>query len=105
MAMSSSINPFLNLTRVESQRSSIVTKRTRKRVLSTALQRSLEAGAVTISAEVMPPRGADPSHALSMAMGLKDRVHAINVTDGSRAVMRMSSLALCRLLLDGFPVF
>ena len=68
--------------------------------MSTALQRSLEAGAVTISAEVMPPRGADPSHAISMAMGLKDRVHAINVTDGSRAVMRMSSLALCRLLLD-----
>jgi methylenetetrahydrofolate reductase (NADPH) len=27
-------------------------------------------------------------------------VHAVNVTDGSRAVMRMSSLALCRLLLD-----
>jgi methylenetetrahydrofolate reductase (NADPH) len=27
-------------------------------------------------------------------------VHAINVTDGSRAVMRMSSLAMCRLLRD-----
>jgi methylenetetrahydrofolate reductase (NADPH) len=35
-----------------------------------------------------------------MAERLRDRVHAINVTDGSRAVMRMSSLALCRLLLD-----
>jgi methylenetetrahydrofolate reductase (NADPH) len=27
-------------------------------------------------------------------------VHAVNVTDGSRAVMRMSSLAMCRLLRD-----
>ena len=35
-----------------------------------------------------------------MADQLKGRVHAINVTDGSRAVMRMSSLAVCRLLLD-----
>ena len=68
--------------------------------LSSALQRSVEAGAVTITAEVMPPRGADPSHALTMAQGLKGLVHAINVTDGSRAVMRMSSLALCRVLLD-----
>ena len=68
--------------------------------LSSALQRSVEAGAVTITAEVMPPRGADPSHALTMALGLKGLVHAINVTDGSRAVMRMSSLALCRVLLD-----
>ena len=48
----------------------------------------------------MPPRGADPVHSLTMAQGLKGFVHAINVTDGSRAVMRMSSLALCRLLLD-----
>jgi methylenetetrahydrofolate reductase (NADPH) len=31
---------------------------------------------------------------------LKGLVHAVNVTDGSRAVMRMSSLAVCRLLLE-----
>jgi len=35
-----------------------------------------------------------------MARGLKGHVHAVNVTDGSRAVMRMSSLALARLLLE-----
>ncbi len=62
------------------------------------LQRSLEAGTTTITAEVMPPRGGDPSKALDIARVLKRRVHAINITDGSRAVMRMSSLALCRLL-------
>lgn len=48
----------------------------------------------------MPPRGADPSHMLAMAAHLKGRVHALNVTDGSRAVMRMSSVAACRLLLE-----
>lgn len=65
-----------------------------------ALQRVLLSGKAAITAEVMPPRGGDPSHALEMANLLRGRVHAINVTDGSRAVMRMSSLALCRLLLD-----
>ena len=48
----------------------------------------------------MPPRGGDASHTLAMADYLKRRVHAVNVTDGSRAVMRMSSLAVCRLLLE-----
>lgn len=48
----------------------------------------------------MPPRGADPTKSLAMAETLRGCVHAINVTDGSRAVMRMSSLAVCRLLLN-----
>jgi methylenetetrahydrofolate reductase (NADPH) len=37
---------------------------------------------------------------LAMAAHLQGRVHALNVTDGSRAVMRMSSVAACRLLLE-----
>jgi methylenetetrahydrofolate reductase (NADPH) len=37
---------------------------------------------------------------VEVASLLRGRVHAVNVTDGSRAVMRMSSLALCRLLLE-----
>ena len=48
----------------------------------------------------MPPRGADPSHMLAMAAHLQGRVHALNVTDGSRAVMRMSSVAACKLLIE-----
>lgn len=68
--------------------------------MSSGLKRSIEAGETTITAEIMPPRGADPSHALKMAKGLAGRVHAINVTDGSRAVMRMSSIAVCKLLVD-----
>jgi methylenetetrahydrofolate reductase (NADPH) len=64
------------------------------------LQQALEVGSLAITAEVMPPRGGDASSTLAHARALKGRVHAVNVTDGSRAVMRMSSLAVCRLLLD-----
>ena len=64
------------------------------------LQQVLASGQLAITAEVTPPRGGDPSRTLAAAKALKGWVHAVNVTDGSRAVMRMSSLAMCRLLLD-----
>ncbi len=64
------------------------------------LQSSLESGGIAVTAEIMPPRGGDPSRSIAMARKLKGLVNAINVTDGSRAVMRMSSLAVCKLLLD-----
>ena len=64
------------------------------------LQQALASGQLAITAEVTPPRGGDPSRTLVAAKGLKGWVHAVNVTDGSRAVMRMSSLAMGRLLLD-----
>ncbi|MCT0198129.1 methylenetetrahydrofolate reductase [Synechococcus sp. CS-1325] len=64
------------------------------------LQQALKRGQFALTAEVMPPRGGDPGRTLAVAATLKGLVHAVNVTDGSRAVMRMSSLALCRLLLD-----
>lgn len=54
--------------------------------------------AFLVTAEVMPPKGGDPSHMLEMAAKLKGRVHAVNVTDGSRAVLRMSSLTASVLL-------
>jgi len=64
------------------------------------LQQALEAGQFALTAEVMPPRGGEIKRTLEHAALLKDWVHAVNVTDSSRAVMRMSSLAVCRLLLD-----
>jgi methylenetetrahydrofolate reductase (NADPH) len=57
-------------------------------------------GQFAITAEVTPPRGADVSRTLDAAAHLLGRVHAVNVTDGSRAMMRMCSLAVCRRLLD-----
>ena len=64
------------------------------------LEETLAAGEFALTAEVTPPRGGDPRRTLAAAASLRGLVHAVNVTDGSRAVMRMSSLAVCRLLLD-----
>jgi methylenetetrahydrofolate reductase (NADPH) len=68
--------------------------------LKSKLQQTLEKKAKVITAELMPPRGGDPSRSLKIAQLLKDKVHAVNITDGSRAVMRMCSLAMSKLLLE-----
>jgi methylenetetrahydrofolate reductase (NADPH) len=59
-----------------------------------------QSGEFLITAEVCPPKGGDPSHMVKMAQLLKGRVHAVNVTDGSRAVLRMCSLAASAILLQ-----
>ncbi|MGC8713115.1 MAG: methylenetetrahydrofolate reductase [Leptodesmis sp.] len=64
----------------------------------TTFQRAAQAGEFLITAEVAPPKGCDPTHMLEMARLLKGRVHAINITDGSRAVLRMSSLVASAIL-------
>ncbi|HIK28012.1 MAG: methylenetetrahydrofolate reductase [Oscillatoriaceae bacterium SKW80] len=61
---------------------------------------AIRAGEFLITAEVSPPKGGNPSEMIKMAKLLKDRVHAVNVTDGSRAVMRMSPLAASAILLQ-----
>lgn len=53
-----------------------------------------------ITAEVTPPKGGNPQRMLEVAELLKNRVHGVNITDGSRAVLRMSSIAACYLLLQ-----
>ena len=68
--------------------------------MKSKLQNRLESGLSAITAEIMPPRGGNANTALSKALELKELVHGFNVTDGSRAIMRMSSLALCKLLLE-----
>ena len=68
--------------------------------MKSKLQKRLESGLSAITAEIMPPRGGNTASALSKAILLKDFVHGCNVTDGSRAIMRMSSLAMCKLLLE-----
>lgn len=62
------------------------------------LRTAAKAGQFLVTAEVMPPKGGNPEPMLAMAQLLKGRVHAVNVTDGSRAVMRMSSWAAALLL-------
>ena len=68
--------------------------------MKSKLQQTLEKRSKVITAELMPPRGGDPIRSLNIAQLLKDKVHAVNITDGSRAVMRMCSLAMSKLLLE-----
>ena len=62
------------------------------------VQEAIEANQFVITAEVTPPKGTSLTHMLEQALLLKHRVNAINITDGSRAVMRMSSWAACLAL-------
>ncbi|MEL6165263.1 MAG: methylenetetrahydrofolate reductase, partial [Cyanobacteria bacterium J06628_3] len=64
----------------------------------TTFRASASAGEFLITAEVAPPKGGNPQHMVEMAATLKGRVHAVNITDGSRAVLRMSSFAASIIL-------
>ena len=68
--------------------------------MKSKLQQILEKKSKVITAEIMPPRGGSPIRSINIAQLLKDKVHAVNITDGSRAVMRMCSLAMSKLLLE-----
>lgn len=64
----------------------------------TTFRASANAGEFLVTAEVAPPKGGNPEHMIQMAATLKGRVHAVNITDGSRAVLRMSSFAASIIL-------
>jgi methylenetetrahydrofolate reductase (NADPH) len=59
---------------------------------------AIQAGEFLVTAEVAPPKGCQSSHMLEQALKLKSWTHAVNLTDGSRAVMRMSSFSAALLL-------
>lgn len=63
-------------------------------------RRAVEAKEFLITAEVAPPKGGNPLRMVEMAKILKGRVHAVNITDGSRAVLRMSPVAASAILLQ-----
>lgn len=66
----------------------------------TALQTALEAGRFVVTAELGPPKGVEVQPMMEDAELLKDRVHALNVTDQQSSVMRLGSLALSHLLVE-----
>jgi len=59
-----------------------------------------------VTAEVGPPKGTEISQLLHHIDLLKDKVDGLNVTDNQSSVMRIGSLAICRLILDhgGEPI-
>ncbi|MDD5291786.1 MAG: methylenetetrahydrofolate reductase [Candidatus Omnitrophica bacterium] len=65
-----------------------------------SLRERLEVGKFVITSEIGPPKGTAIKEALEDAELIKDKVDAINVTDLQSSVMRLGSLAVCRLLKE-----
>src|SRR5574341_962757 len=63
------------------------------------LRERLEAGQFVTTTEMEPPKGTDLSSFRSTAALLKGKVHAVNVTDNQRAVMRLSSVGGASVLV------
>ena len=59
-----------------------------------------------VTAEVAPPKGTDITELTEHIDLLKDQLDGLNVTDNQSSVMRISSLAICRVILDrgGEPI-
>ncbi len=65
-----------------------------------AFQHVLAHGQFAVTVELNPPKGINVSGLLETAKSLRGRVHGINVTDNTAAVMRASSVSLARLLSE-----
>ena len=59
------------------------------------LERVLESGKFAVTAEIGPPKNADPGVIRRKARIMKGCIDAFNVTDGQTAVVRMASWAAC----------
>ena len=66
-----------------------------------------EKGKFVITSEIGPPKGTNIEPMLEETDLLKDKADAVNVTENQSSVMRLGSMAVCRLLKErGFePVF
>ncbi len=71
-----------------------------------ALREAFRTKDFVVTSEIGPPKGTDVSELVEHIELLKDKVDALNVTDNQSSVMRISSLAVCRLILDhgGEPI-
>jgi methionine synthase I (cobalamin-dependent)/5,10-methylenetetrahydrofolate reductase len=68
---------------------------------TTRLQEKLAAGGFVVSAELDPPKGLNPAKILAGAVALRDAgVDCINIADSPMARVRMSCIALARLIQD-----
>ncbi|MEK7823243.1 MAG: methylenetetrahydrofolate reductase, partial [Nitrospirota bacterium] len=65
-----------------------------------SFKNAFDSGKFVVTAEVGPPKGTDIKEMLHHAEMLKGKLDAVNVTDNQSAVMRICSMAICKLLLD-----
>ncbi|EMR73620.1 5,10-methylenetetrahydrofolate reductase (ferredoxin) [Thermoplasmatales archaeon SCGC AB-539-N05] len=63
------------------------------------LERVLSEGKFVVTAEIGPPKGSDPKKIEQKGKILRGYANAFNITDNQTAVVRMSSIAGCYILL------
>ncbi|HDY70886.1 MAG TPA: 5,10-methylenetetrahydrofolate reductase, partial [Nitrospirae bacterium] len=68
--------------------------------MNMSFREALESGKFVVTAEVGPPKGTDIEEMIHHIELLKGKVDAINFTDNQSAVMRMNSLAGCKIALE-----
>ncbi len=59
-----------------------------------------KAGKPLLTAEIFPPKGTNLTKVLAKAKLLSPAIAAFNITDSQRAVMRLSPLAIAKVMLD-----
>ncbi len=60
----------------------------------------LNSGKFVVTAEVGPPKGTDVKEMIHHMELLKGKVDAVNVTDNQSAVMRICSMAVCKIAIE-----
>ncbi len=71
-----------------------------------SIQEILESGKFLVTGEIGPPKGTDLEEMIEHINLLKDKVHAMNITDNQSSVMRYPSLGTAILIkeLGGEPI-
>jgi methylenetetrahydrofolate reductase (NADPH) len=62
---------------------------------------AVDSGKFVVTAEIGPPKGTDIKEMLHHIELLRGKIDAANVTDNQAAVMRICSLAVCKIVLEG----
>jgi methylenetetrahydrofolate reductase (NADPH) len=69
-------------------------------IAGSKLEKALEAGHFVVTGELGPPKGADITQMKHHAEGMRNHVEAYNITDNQTAIVRTSSIACGKTLVD-----
>ena len=64
------------------------------------LREVLESGEFVTTVEYNPPKGTDITPIMDNAKALLGKVHGVNVTDNTAAILRAGSISICRMLYE-----
>ncbi|MBF0458017.1 MAG: methylenetetrahydrofolate reductase [Nitrospirae bacterium] len=65
-----------------------------------SFKEAIQSGKFVVTAEVGPPKGTDITTMIHDMHILKGKIDAVNVTDNQSAVMRICSLAVCKIAME-----